>query len=121
MLERPRVQTLWVESVTRALRQLINVLEDDVPAFSTESGVVTLDLQPLMIQLGERIAVFGAVAERFGPDAGRIEIAEADRLETAQDLTQLQDSSAPGSGSCRSSPRRSRSGSHAVGGSRSSA
>ncbi len=88
MLERPRVQTLWVESVTRAHRQLINVLEDDVPAFSTEGGQVVLDLQPLMIQLGERIAVFGAVAERFGPDAGRIEIMEADRLETAQDLTQ---------------------------------
>jgi Short C-terminal domain len=89
MLERPRVQALWVESVTRAHRQLINVLEDDVPAFSTEGGQVVLDLQPLMIQLGERVAVIGAVSERFGPDAGRIEIMEAERLERAQDLTRL--------------------------------
>jgi hypothetical protein len=89
MLERPRVQALWVGSVTRAHRQLINVLEDDTGPVSTEDGVVVLDLQPLMIQLGERVAIFGQVAERFGPDAGRIEIMEADQLETAQELTQL--------------------------------
>jgi hypothetical protein len=89
MLERPRVQALWVDTVTRAHRQLINVLEDDTGPVSTEDGVVVLDLQPLMIQLGDRIAIFGRVAERFGPDTGRIEIMEADQLETAQDITQL--------------------------------
>jgi Short C-terminal domain len=89
MLERPRVQALWVDTVTRAHRQLIAVLEDDTGALSTENGAVVLDLQPLMIQLGERIAVVGNVAERFGPDAGRIEIMQADQLETAQELTQL--------------------------------
>ena len=48
-----------------------------------------LDLQPLVIQLGERVAIVGNVAERLGPDAGRVEIMEADQLETAQDLTQI--------------------------------
>jgi hypothetical protein len=89
MLERPRVQELWVNSVTLAHRQLIDVLEDDTGPVSTEGGVVVLDLQPLMIQLGDRIAIFGRVAERFGPDVGRIEIMEANQLETAQELTQL--------------------------------
>jgi Short C-terminal domain len=89
MLERPRVQALWVNTVTRAHRQLINVLEDDTGALSTEGGAVVLDLQPLVVQLGDRIAVVGDVSERFGPDAGRIEIMEAEQLETAQDLTQL--------------------------------
>jgi hypothetical protein len=50
---------------------------------------VVLDLQPLVIQLGERVAVVGDVAERLGPDAGRVEVMEARQLETAQDLTQL--------------------------------
>jgi hypothetical protein len=89
MLERPRIQALWVRTVTRAHRGLIDVLEDDVGPLSTEGGAVVLDLRPLVIQLGERIAIVGNVAERFGPDAGRVEIMEAEELETAQDLTQL--------------------------------
>jgi Short C-terminal domain len=89
MLERPRVQALWVTTVTRAHSQLIKVLEDDTRLLSTEDGAVVLDLQPLVIQLGERVAVVGNVAERFGPDAGRVEIMEAKELETAQELTQL--------------------------------
>jgi hypothetical protein len=89
MLERPRVQELWVNTVTRAHTQLINVLDDDVRGLSTEEGAVVLDLQPLMIQLGDRVAIVGEVANRLGPDAGRIEIMEAERLETAQELTQL--------------------------------
>ena len=89
MLERPRVQEVWVNTVTRAHRQLINLLEDDVGALSTENGALVLDLQPLVIQLGERVAVVGEVAERLGPDAGRVEIMEAEQLETAQDLTQI--------------------------------
>jgi hypothetical protein len=89
MLERPRVQELWVATVTRAHRQLIDVLEDDVGPFSTEDGSVVLDLQPLVVRLGERVAVLGTVAEEFGPDEGRVEIMEAKNLETAQDLTQI--------------------------------
>ena len=89
MLERPRVQDLWVNTVSRTHRQLLRVLEDDTGALSTEGGAVVLDLQPLVVQLGDRIAVVGNLAEQLGPDAGRIEIMQADQLETAQDLTQL--------------------------------
>jgi Short C-terminal domain len=89
MLERPRVQAIWVNTVTQAHRQLLNVLDDDTGALSTENGAVVLDLQPLVIQLGERVAIVGDVAERLGPDAGRVEIMKADQLETAQDLTRI--------------------------------
>jgi hypothetical protein len=89
MLERPRVQALWVNTVTRAHRQLIKVLDDDTRALSTENGAVVLDLQPLVIQLGDRVAIVGNVAEKLGPDAGRVEIMQADQLETAQDLTRI--------------------------------
>ena len=89
MLERPRVQALWVTTVTQAHRQLINVLDDEVGPLSTENGAVVLDLRPLVIQLGERVAIVGNVAEQLGPDAGRVEIMQADQLETAQDLTQI--------------------------------
>src|SRR4029078_4206792 len=61
MLERPRIQALWVTTVTQAHRQLIRVLEDDTGPFSTENGAVVLDLRPLVIQLGERVAIVGNV------------------------------------------------------------
>jgi hypothetical protein len=89
MLERPRVQELWVSIVTRTHTQLIRVLEDDTGPLSTEGGAVVLDLQPLLVQLGERVAVVEEATQQLGPDAGRVEIMEATELETAQDLTQV--------------------------------
>lgn len=89
LLERPRAQALWVRSITEAHRNLIAVLEDDVGPLSTEGGEVVLDLQPLVIQLGDRVAVLGDLSARLGPDAGRLRIMEANQLETAQDVTRL--------------------------------
>jgi len=88
MLERPRVQQLWVGTFTRTHRQLIELLENDTELVNVQGGAVVLDLRPLVIQLGERVAVFGNLAEQLGPDAGRIEIMDAGQLETAQNLTQ---------------------------------
>jgi hypothetical protein len=89
VLERPRAQEAWVNSLTRTHEQLLRVLDDDLTAVSTEDGVIVLNLRPLVIQLGDRIAIFGRVAERLPGDTGRIQIMEAQQLETAQELTQL--------------------------------
>jgi hypothetical protein len=92
LLERPRAQELWVRSIAETHRNVIRVLEDDTSgSLSTAGGRVQLDLQPLLIQLGDRVAVVGRVNERIlaNPDAGRITILESDQLETAQDLTQI--------------------------------
>jgi hypothetical protein len=89
LLERPRVQALWVESVTRAHRRLVQVLDDDISGVSTEGGYVTLDLQPLVLQIGEQVAILGRVGGQLPEDTGKIRVMKADDLETAQDLTQL--------------------------------
>jgi hypothetical protein len=89
LLERPRVQELWIRSIVRAHEELIAVLDDDTTAVSTEGGYVVLNLRPLVIQLGDQVAIVGRVAERLPESAGRIKIMQADQLETAQDLTQL--------------------------------
>jgi hypothetical protein len=90
MLERPRVQQAWVGSFTRAHQQLVDLLENDTTLVNVQDGgVVVLDLRPLVIQLGERVAVVGNVAARLGPDAGVIEVMEADQLETAQNVTEI--------------------------------
>jgi hypothetical protein len=89
LLERPRVQELWVRTIANSHRALIRVLEDDTGALETQGGNVVLNLRPLVVQLGDRIAIFGRVSERLPADTGLITIMEADQLETAQDLTQI--------------------------------
>jgi hypothetical protein len=91
LLERPRVQALWVRSVATAHEQLLTLLDDRRTAIRTTGGVVVLDLRPLVIQLGDRIAIVGNLAQRLPPDTGRIQIMEADNLRTAQRITHLLD------------------------------
>jgi len=90
LLERPRAQELWVRSVEATHRNLIRILEDETGPLTTEGGDLVLDLRPLVIELGDRVAIVGRVDERLRarPDAGRIKIMDANQLETAQDLTQ---------------------------------
>jgi hypothetical protein len=88
-LERPRVQTVWVEVTTATQRQLVRLLDDDTTFIQTEGGAVVLDLRPLVIQLGDQVAVIGRVAERLPESSGRIVIIEESQLETAQTVTKI--------------------------------
>jgi hypothetical protein len=91
LLDSARGQELLKDSVVTTHEQLLAVLDDESTAIRTEGGAVILDLQPLVIQVGERVAIVGRLAERLPDDTGRIEILEAEELETAQDATQLFD------------------------------
>ena len=88
-LERPRVQTVWVEVTTRTQRQLVRLLDDDTTFIQTEGGAVVLDLRPIVIQVGDQVAVIGKVAERLPESSGKIAIIEKSQLETAQSLTKI--------------------------------
>ena len=88
-LERPRVQTVWVETTTRTQRQLVRLLDDDTTFIQTEGGAVVLDLRPIVIQLGDQVAVIGKVAERLPESAGRIVIIDKSQLDTAQTVTKV--------------------------------
>ena len=68
-LERPRVQTVWVEATTRTQRQLVRLIDDDTTFIQTEGGAVVLDLRPIVIELGDQVAVIGKVAESM-PESG---------------------------------------------------
>jgi hypothetical protein len=88
-LERPRVQTLWVEVTTRAQRQLVLLLDDKNKFIQTEGGAVVLDLRPIVIQLGDQVAVIGKVAERLPESSGRVVIIKESQLQTAQTMTKI--------------------------------
>jgi Short C-terminal domain len=91
LLDSPRGQELLEDALVTSHDQLLAVLNDETTTVTTEDGAVILNLQPLVIQVGERVAIVGRLAERLPDDTGRIEIMEADQLETAQDATQLLD------------------------------
>lgn len=88
-LERPRVQTVWVETTTATQRQFVRLLDDDTTFIQTEGGAVVLDLRPIVIELGDQVAVIGRVAERLPESSGKVAIIEESQLETAQTITKI--------------------------------
>ena len=78
-----------MEVTTRTQRQLVRLLDDDTTFIQTEGGAVVLDLRPIVIELGDQVAVIGKVAERLPESAGRIAIIEESQLETAQTATKV--------------------------------
>jgi hypothetical protein len=88
-LERPRVQTAWVEVTTRTQRQLVRLLDDKNEFVQTDGGKVVLDLRPIMIELGDQVVVIGRLAEKLPDSAGRITIIEESQLESAQTITKI--------------------------------
>jgi hypothetical protein len=91
VLQGPRVQAAWVQSVATAHKEVLRLLDDRATAIKETNGVVVLDLKPLVIQLGDRIAIVGNLAQRLPPDTGQIQIMKADQLRNAQRLTHLLD------------------------------
>jgi hypothetical protein len=88
-LERPRVQTAWVEATTATQRQFVRLLDDKSEFVQTDGGKVVLDLRPIMIELGDKVVVIGRLAEKLPDSAGKITVVEESQLETAQTITRI--------------------------------
>ena len=56
---------------------------------STEGGVVVLDLRPLIVQVGDQVAIVGRIARRLPEGEGVSRSWRRAKLEAAQDLTSL--------------------------------
>jgi hypothetical protein len=87
-LERPRVQQVWVDVTTGTQRQLVRLL-DDKTKFQSEGGKVVIDLRPIVIQIGDQVAVIGRVAEKLPDSAGKVTVVDESQLETAQTITRI--------------------------------
>jgi hypothetical protein len=91
LLERPRIQRLFIDAATLSHAELVAVLEGREGVVSTTEGRVVLDLRELVVRLGEEIGVGGTVADRIPAGAAEIEILESDELETAQEAVDVLD------------------------------
>jgi hypothetical protein len=88
-LERPALQRLWAVALEQSHRTLVEILEGGGDNVSTEEGVVTLDLEPIVLEAADRIGLRDQVADNLPASVGRIEILRSDELDTAQSVAQL--------------------------------
>jgi putative oligomerization/nucleic acid binding protein len=109
VLANPKVQDVWVRANTAAHKELLRVIEGGGSVVSTKSGVVTLNLHPLVSQLAGTLGlqsqvaavqsklqgdtgakVRGAAQQKLGiklpPSSGQLVIMRADQLKTGQDV-----------------------------------
>ena len=89
LLERPRAQALWREASALAHDRLVALLRNETTVVQVEDQAVVLNLQPMIVRLGEQIGLSGNFAERLPEDAGLIRLMDAEQLERAQDATSL--------------------------------
>jgi hypothetical protein len=83
-LESPKLQALWATANRLAHERLLEVLDGGGSTVSTENGEVTLDLKPLVSQIGSELGVGAGLAEKLPADAGKLTILKSDQLEAAQ-------------------------------------
>jgi len=85
LLNRPRVQNLFVNATTGTHKQLVAVIEDKTgAATSTANGNVTLDLGALVQQIGPSLGLPAAALDRVPPNTGVITVMRSDQLSLVQ-------------------------------------
>jgi hypothetical protein len=89
ILDRPRFQEVWVAALTGTQKQVVRVLDDETRFLQTEGGVVVIDLRQLLRELAVQLPLATGLADRLPPDAGVIQLFEAEQVETAQTVTRI--------------------------------
>ncbi len=83
-LQNSKVQALWADANRVAHERLLEVLNGGGKTVSTKNGEVTLNLRPLVEQLGEEVGVGSGIAEKLPADAGQLVILKSNQLSAAQ-------------------------------------
>ncbi len=86
-LQSPNVQQVWEDANRAAHEELLVVVEGGEGALSTEEGIVTLDLQVLLEQVGARVGI--DVPDELPEQIGTVEVLRSDELTAAQDAVDL--------------------------------
>ena len=88
-LEGPRVQAAWEQLNRTAHEQFVAIVKDEQTRnISTSGGEVTLNLQPLVADIGARVGL-EKLADKLPPDAGQLTVLKSDQLDLAQNLADL--------------------------------
>jgi hypothetical protein len=85
LLARPRFEQLFIRTSALAHQKLVNVLENKTGyGIATGSGVVTLDLHQLIVELGTELGLPADALAKLPQRSGTITLMRSDQLSTAQ-------------------------------------
>lgn len=85
LLTRPRVQQLFINASSVAHQKLVNVLENKTGyGISTGSGVVTLNIREMLIELGTELGLPPDALAKLPGTAGTITLMKSNQLSAAQ-------------------------------------
>jgi hypothetical protein len=85
LLQRPRVQQVFIRASTVAHEKLVNVLENKTGAgISTGNGVVTLNTHQLVIDVGTQLGLSPDILAKVPANTGEITLLKSDQLKAAQ-------------------------------------
>ena len=85
LLQRPRVQQLFLNASAIAHEKLVNVLENKTGhGISTGSGVVTLDIHQMIVDVGTQLGLPPDALAKLPAKAGTITLMKSDQLAAAQ-------------------------------------
>jgi hypothetical protein len=90
LLARPRTQKLFITASAVTHQKLVNVLENKTGAgISTGNGNVTIDLGPMIQNLGPDLGVPASALKKVPPNTGSITVLRSDQLGAAQTGVQV--------------------------------
>jgi len=85
LLQRPRVQTAFINASTIAHKKLVAVLEDKTCCgISTGNGVVTLNAHELLVEVGQQLGLSSNALSQLPNKVGTITLMKSDQLSAAQ-------------------------------------
>jgi hypothetical protein len=89
LLQRPRVQELWKQAISRAHTLFLAVIDGKKQILQNTNGNVVLNLRPLVMQLEQQGGLIGKLAQQLPPDAGQITILKGNQLKTARQAVKV--------------------------------
>jgi hypothetical protein len=84
LLERPRVQKLFVGAVKQAHAAFMRLVNGKAHALTSTNGIVYLDVRPILDKLAEQYGVLNKLKGKLPPNAGKIEIMKQSQLDAIQ-------------------------------------
>lgn len=88
-LNNQRVQDLWERANIAANEALVGIIEDDGDVLSTTEGKVTLELQPLIVEIADQVGLGKQARDSIPASVGQIEIVDSDELSSVQTVATL--------------------------------